>query len=170
MGHIQQIRAVYEYDEWHFQSVCRTTIDPGPPGDGVAGVDREICNFAAVSFGGGSVLYPGGALKENEYYVMKEKANFDDSTSREATRLDRKRTACRTHFLHTPSKAIVGECAERGVGTLVVGDLGGIREDDENRLPTANRDLTTRSGFPRLKTREGINETVDRDDVGYHPH
>jgi putative transposase len=26
----------------------------------------------------------------------------------------------------------VEECVERGVGRLVVGDLGGIREDDEN--------------------------------------
>jgi len=49
----------------------------------------------------------------------------------EANRLDRKRTARQTHFLHALSKAIVEECVERDVGTLVVGDLGGIREDDE---------------------------------------
>jgi putative transposase len=35
-------------------------------------------------------------------------------------------------FLHALSKVIVAECVERGVGTLVVGDLGGIREDDES--------------------------------------
>jgi putative transposase len=32
--------------------------------------------------------------------------------------------------LHTLSKAIVTECVERGVGTIVLGDLGGIREDE----------------------------------------
>jgi transposase, IS605 OrfB family, central region len=101
----------------------------------VAGVDLGICNFAAVSFGGESVLYPGGALKEDEYYFTKKKAACDDSSSREATRLDRKRTGRRTHFLHALSKAIVEECVERGVGTLVVGDLGGIREDDESSEP-----------------------------------
>jgi putative transposase len=34
--------------------------------------------------------------------------------------------------LHALSKALVEECVERGVGTLVVGDLGGIRDDDES--------------------------------------
>jgi len=70
---IQQVRAVYKRDEWRLQFVCRTTIDPEPPGDEVAGVDLGICNFAAVSFGGESVLYPGGALKEDEYYFTKRK-------------------------------------------------------------------------------------------------
>ncbi|SEP03035.1 transposase [Halogranum amylolyticum] len=129
---IQQVRAVYKRDEWRLQFVCRTTIDPDPPGDGVAGVDLGICNFAAVSFGGESVLYPGGSLKEDEYYFTKKKAKCDNSSSRKATRLDRKRTGRRTHFLHALSKAIVTECVERGVGTLVVGDLGGIREGDES--------------------------------------
>jgi putative transposase len=129
---IQQVRAVYKLDEWRLQFVCRTIIDPEPPGDDVAGVDLGICNFAAVSFGGESVLYPGGALKEDEYYFTKKKAKCDDSSSREATRLDRTRTGRRTHFLHALSKVIVAECVERGVGTLVVGDLGGIREDDES--------------------------------------
>ncbi|ERG97171.1 MAG: transposase, IS605 OrfB family, central region [Haloquadratum walsbyi J07HQW2] len=123
---IQQVRAVYKRDEWRLQFVCRTTSDPEPPGDDVGGVDLGICNFAAVSFGSESVLYPGGALKENEYYFIKKKANCDDSLSREATRLDRKRTGRRTHLLHALSKAIMKECVERSVG-----DLGGIREDDE---------------------------------------
>jgi IS605 OrfB family transposase len=37
--------------------------------------------------------------------------------------------------LHALSKAIVGECVERGVSTVVVGDLGGIRDDDDNGKP-----------------------------------
>ena len=76
---------------------------------------------------------PVASLKEDEYYFTKKKAKCDDSSSREATRLDRKRTDRRTHFLHALSKAIVEECVERGVGAIVVGDLGGIREDDERR-------------------------------------
>jgi putative transposase len=51
-----------------------------------------------------------------------------DSGLLEATRLDRKRAARRSHFLHTVSKDVVERCAERGVGTIVVGDLGGIRD------------------------------------------
>ncbi|ELZ39220.1 transposase [Halorubrum californiense DSM 19288] len=132
---IQQVRAIYKRDEWRLQFVCRTVIDPDPPGDEVGGVDLGICNFAAVSFGDESVLYPGGALKEDEYYFTKKKAKCDDPSSREAARLDRTRTGRRAHFLHALSKAIVEECIERGVGTLVVGDLGGIREDDKNGEP-----------------------------------
>ncbi|WP_160133539.1 RNA-guided endonuclease InsQ/TnpB family protein [Halococcus salsus] len=132
---IQQVRAVHKRGEWRLQFVCRTTIDPQPPGDEVAGIDLGICNFAAVSFGGDSLLYPGGALKEDEYYFAKKRAECDDSFSREARRLDQKRTDRRTHFLHTLSKEIVAKCVEREVGTIVVGDLGGIRED-ENGDPT----------------------------------
>ncbi|SEU09570.1 RNA-guided endonuclease TnpB family protein [Natrinema hispanicum] len=128
---IQQVRAVYTYEEWRLQFICRKSIDPDPPGDGVAGVDLGISNIAALSFGSESILFPGNALKEDEYYFGKQKAKCDDSRSNERLRLDRKRTERRTHFLHTLSKQIVSECVERGVGTIVVGDLEGIR-DNEN--------------------------------------
>jgi transposase len=60
---------------------------PGTTGRRGAGVDFGICNFAAVSFGGESVLYPGSALKEDEYYFTKQKAKCDDSSSRKAIAL-----------------------------------------------------------------------------------
>ena len=133
---VQQVRAVYEHGEWRLHVVCQVEIDsPDAPGNDVAGIDLGICNVAAVSFGDESLLYPGGALKEDEYYFAKKRAECDKSTSREARRLDQRRTDRRTHFLHTLSKAIVEECVERDVGTIVVGDLAGIREDDENGEP-----------------------------------
>jgi len=125
---VQQVRAVYDRGEWRLHFVCRHEIDPDPPGDRVAGIDLGISNLAAVSFGDESLLYPGGALKEDEYWFQKERAKYDDSASNEADRLDRKRTERRSHFLHTLSKDIVGECVERGVGTIAVGDLSGIRD------------------------------------------
>jgi putative transposase len=129
---VQQVRAVYEYGEWRLHIVCRVEIDvPDSPGNGVAGIHLGICNIAAVLFGDESLLYPGGALKEDEYYFAKKRAECDKSSLREARRLDQKRTDHRTHFLHTLSKPIVAECVERNVGTIVVGDLTGIREDDD---------------------------------------
>ena len=125
---VQQVRAVYDRGEWRLHFVCRHEIEPDPPGDEVAGVDLGISNFAAVSFGDEMVLYPGGALKEDEYWFQKERANCDDSASNGADRLDRKRTERRTHFLHALSKDIVTKCVKRGVGTIVVGDLSGIRD------------------------------------------
>ena len=128
---IQQVRAVYKYGEWRLHFVCRDTIDPEPPGNDTAGIDLGICNVVTLSFGGESILFPGNVLKEDEYYFGKEKAKCDDAQSRKRKRLDQKRTERRKHFLHTLTKHIVAECSERGVGTIAVGDLGGIR-DDEN--------------------------------------
>jgi putative transposase len=130
IGNVQVVRAVYEHGEWRLHIVCRHEIVVhDAPGNRVAGVDLGICNFAAVSFGDESLLYPGGALKEDEYYFLKEKATCDDASSREATRLDSKSTGRRTHFLHTLSNDIIAECLDRNVGTLIVGKLTGIRED-----------------------------------------
>ncbi|WP_273837372.1 hypothetical protein [Halococcus sp. PRR34] len=83
-GGIQQVWAVHKRGEWRFQFVCWTIIDPDSPGDEVAGIDLEIYNSAAVSFGGESLLYPSGALKEDKYYFDKKRAECDDSFSREA--------------------------------------------------------------------------------------
>ena len=128
---IQQVRAVYDHGEWRLHIVCKHEVEvPDAPGDRTAGIDLGICNVAAVSYGDESVLYPGGALEEDECYFAKKRAETDDSVSREARRLDRKRIDRRTHFLHTLSKDIVAECVERGVGTIVVGDLSGIRDDE----------------------------------------
>jgi putative transposase len=126
---VQQVRAVYERGEWQLHFVCRHEIDPDPPGDKVAGIDLGINNLAAVSFGDETMLYPGGALKEDEYWFQKQRAKCDDAGSAEANRLNRKRSERRSHFLHAVTKDVVEQCAERGVGTIVVGDLGGIRED-----------------------------------------
>ena len=128
---VQQVRAVYEHGEWCLHIICRHQVEvPDAPGDRTAGIDLGICNIAAVSYGDESVLYPGGTLKEDEYYFAKKRAETDDSASIEARRLDRKRTERRTHFLHTLSKDIVQECVSRNVGTIVVGDLSGIRSEE----------------------------------------
>ncbi|MFC5971399.1 RNA-guided endonuclease InsQ/TnpB family protein [Halomarina salina] len=142
---IQQIRAVHKRGEWRLQFVCRTTIDPEPPGAGTAGIDLGISNIAALSFGGESILFPGNVLKQDEYYFGKQKGKCDDSQSSQRKRLDRIRTERRTHFIHTLTKHIVRECVERDIGTVAVGDLNGIRVDDtgetRNWGTRGNRDL-----------------------------
>lgn len=104
-------------------------IDPDPPGDGIAVIDLGISNIAALLFGGESILFPGNTL-EDEYHFGRKKAKCDDAQSNERKRLDRKCIERRSHFLHTLSKHIVAKCVERGIRTIVVGDLGGIRDDD----------------------------------------
>jgi putative transposase len=129
---VQQVRAVYEHGEWMLHIVCRHDIVVESPDNSVAGIDLGICNVATVSFGDESILYPGNVLKENDYYFEKEVGKCDDSASRKSRRRQRKRSERQTHFLHSLSKHIVQQCVERSVGTLVVGDLGGIREDEND--------------------------------------
>ena len=119
-------------DEWELHIVCHVEIeDTDAPGNQVAGIDLGICNFAAVAVGDEALLYPGRALKEDDFYFQKERAKCDDSNSQKARRLYRKRTERRTHFLHAVSADIVAECAARNVGTIAVDDLSGIREDTD---------------------------------------
>jgi putative transposase len=127
---VQQVRTVWTGTEWELHIVCNVKIDdPDPPGDRLAGIDLGICNFATVAVGDDALLYPGGALKEDDYYFQKERAKCNDSSSRIAQRLDQKRDERRAHFFHAVSKDIVAECAARNVGKIAVGDLTGIRED-----------------------------------------
>ncbi|WP_141212931.1 RNA-guided endonuclease TnpB family protein, partial [Halorubrum sp. Ea1] len=92
-----------------------------------------INNFAALAHEDGySGLYPLKCLKEDDYYFSKRLARCDDSTSEQATQLNQKKSRRRTHYFYTLSKHIVQRCVEEDVGTIVIGDLSGIREDDEN--------------------------------------
>jgi putative transposase len=129
---VRQVKAVWNGDEWELHIVCQHEIEAEPPGDETAGVDLGISNFAAVSYSTGDhELYPGNALKTDERYFAKEIAKCNSSRSNKALRLRRKRSERRSHYLHAVTKHIVAECVERGVGTIAVGNLEGIREDGE---------------------------------------
>jgi len=129
---IRQVKAVWNGDEWELHIVCKHKIEAESPGDETAGIDLGISNFAAVSYSTGDhELYPGNALKTDERYFAKEIAKCNSSKSNKAMRLRKKRSERRSHYLHAVTKHIVTECVERDVGTIAVGNLEGIREDDE---------------------------------------
>jgi putative transposase len=73
-------------------------------------------------------------LKQDDYYFSKHIAQCDDSTSEQASQLHHKNSARRTHYFHALSRHIVARCVEEGVGTIVVGDLSGIREDESDEV------------------------------------
>ena len=131
---VQQVRASWTGDDWELHFVCKVEIGVSEArGEKTVGVDLGITNFAALAYEEGHAeLYPLNCLKQDDYYFSKRIARCDDSTSEQATRLNQKKSARRTHYFHTLSKHIVQRCVEKGVGTIVVGDLSGIREDDEN--------------------------------------
>ncbi len=134
MENVQQVRAVWTGDEWELHFVCKVEIEVAEsPGEKTVGIDLGINNFAALAYEDGHAeLYPLNCLKQDDYYLSKRIAQCDDSTSEQATRLNHKKSARRTHYFHTLSKHIVQRCVAEEVGTIVVGDLSGIREDDEN--------------------------------------
>ena len=134
LENVQQVRAVHDdaTGRWELHIVCRHEIEtPEPPGDETAGIDLGICNFAAVAYSTEQAdLYPGNRLKQDGYYFPKEISECDDAGGERATRLHHTWSERRTHFLHGLARHIVETCVEREVGTLVVGNLGGIREGE----------------------------------------
>ncbi len=146
---LQQVRAVYEKAKgrWEIHLVCTDEIEtPDAPGNETAGIDLGICNFAAVAYSTEEAdLYPGNRVKQDGYYFPKEIANCDDSGGEEATRLHAKWSERRTHFFHSLVRHIVQRCVEQGVGQINVGDLEGVREDENGNSKNwgrhGNRDL-----------------------------
>jgi transposase len=133
---VQQVRAVWTGNEWELHIVCRVEVDtPESNGDKTVGVDPGITNFAALAYENGhSELYPLNCLKEDDYYFSKHIAECDGPTSNQSIRLNHNKPTRRTHYFHALSSHIVEHCAESGVGTIVVGDLSGIREDDDGEV------------------------------------
>jgi IS605 OrfB family transposase len=147
---VQNVRAVWNGDEWELHFVCKETIEaPESPGDGVAGVDLGVSNIAAVAYLDEYVLYPGNVIKEDNHYFQQQEYDTEgeNGPSKEALRLRQKRTRRETHFYHTLSKTIIEECVKRGVGTLVVGWPEDVRSEDLGK--TANKWLHTWA-FDRL--------------------
>ncbi len=130
---VQVVRAVFVHGEWRLHIVCRHGIEVESPGDRTAGVDLGICNIAAVSFGDETLLFPGGWLKESKHYYkrVEYECEGENGLSRRARNAKRTLKDRRQHFHHTLSKRIITECVERNVGRLMVGDLGGIRSEDD---------------------------------------
>jgi Probable transposase. len=94
-------------------------------------------------------LYPGNRLKQDGYYFPKEIANCDDSGGDEVTRLHAKWSKRRTHFFYGLAKHIVQRCVEKSVGCTNIGDLGGVRENEDGESKNwgkhGNLDLRGRS-------------------------
>ncbi|RJX50305.1 RNA-guided endonuclease InsQ/TnpB family protein [Halonotius pteroides] len=135
VDNLQQVRAVHDQqkERWELHLVCKNKIEtPNPPGDEAAGIDLGINNFAAVAYSTEDAdLYPGNRLKQDGYYFPKEIATCDNSNGERASGLHHKWSERRTHFFHSLAKHIVERCVEKGVGRINIGDLAGVREDED---------------------------------------
>ena len=120
--------------------VYEVNDETGYAGNGICAIDLGIRNLAMAYFHTGeSILYTGRALLESDQYYAKRKARCKPSgypdvgdrpkSSRQKKIYDAKARNRRTLLIHNLTTDIVRQCAERKVGTLVIGDLKGIRED-----------------------------------------
>jgi putative transposase len=131
---VQQVRAVWNGEKWELHIVYRTRIDaPEQPGERTAGVDLGITNFAAISIGEETLLYPGNALKEDAHHFRQHEyeTEGEDGPSREAERLRRKKARRQRHFLHAVTRDIVDELVRRNVGEVAIGHPRHIRDDSD---------------------------------------
>jgi putative transposase len=139
VSNVRQVRLVPRNGKWEAHVVSEVPVVAGSPGGGVATVDVGIINLAAVAYSDGTTeLYSGRGLLAQEYYFAKQIAKckprgwLPGRRKREASkrerRLHRKRTQRRRQFLHAVTRRMVDTCVEKGIGTIVLGDLKGIRE------------------------------------------
>ena len=173
LPNIQQVRAVWNTtkNRWELHVVCEHEIATESPGDKTAGVDLGICNPAAVALPDDALLYPGNRLREDKHYFQQAEYQTEgpDGPSQTAQWARAKLAKRKDHFLHALSKDIVERCADRGVGTLVVGDPSGVDEDDWGRHGNKRLDNWAYKRLLNLidyKARERGIEVEQRDERG----
>ena len=135
----RQVRLVPRGGEWEAHLVCEVPVAKEAPGKGVAAIDMGIINLATIVYSDGTTeLYSGRGLLSQEYYFAKEiarckPANWQPGSRKKAASkrergLHRKRTHRRQQLLHAVTRRIVDTCVEKRIGTIVLGDLSGIRQ------------------------------------------
>jgi len=139
---VQNVRAVWNGDEWELHFVCKIQIEATESaGDGVAGIDLGITNTATVAFPDEYVLYPGNSLKQDKHYFTRSEYDTEgeNGPSNRSEWARRKLTDRETHFYHTLTDQIITECVDRGVGTLAVSWPEDVRDADWGK--TGNKKL-----------------------------
>lgn len=127
---------------------------------GFAAIDLGIKRMVTIAFENGeSIMYSGGFYLSNERLYHKTKAKCKGSgykgkgdgtfrgESRKQKRASEKRNKKASAILHNMTASIINECKKRGVGTIVIGDLKGIR-DEKNFGKKQNQQL---HGWPFSK-------------------
>ena len=131
---VQQVRAVWTGDEWELHVVYRTRIDaPEQPGTQTAGIDLGIKNFAAVSNGEETILYPGNALKEDAHHFrqIEYETEGENGPSNKAEWARRKKVRRQHHFLHAVTRDIADLLVRWDVGEVAIGHPKHIRSDND---------------------------------------
>ncbi len=130
---IQMARLVYHRSgDWSLHIVYKIALPELKGAGEVMALDLGMKNLAATACTDGSTsLWTGGELAALERYFEKQKSKTTRSLSRNSRDLNQKRSRQRIHVLHCFTKSLVRDAEARGVSTIVVGDLKGIRDDKD---------------------------------------
>lgn len=146
---IQVVRVVCGRGEFFAHIVHRVVLPEAEAGGHVLAVDLGICRLAGTACTDGkSELYSGGELLALERYFEKEKSKCTESRSRKCFTLNSKRSRQRKHLLHALTRNLVRDAKARGVSTIVVGDLQGIRTDKEGEAKQWGRENQKLHAWP----------------------
>ena len=130
---------IFKKGQWYANVVYEIPETEVNLNDKVMAVDLGIINTAVTSdTEGNSKIYSGKQILSIQHYFNKEKAKLQSKltkqypnrhSSRALRILQNKQTRQINQALHTHSKAIVTDCVNKGIKTLVAGDVTDIRKD-----------------------------------------
>lgn len=112
-------------------------------GQHFAAIDQGIINAACVFFSTGeSILYSGKGILTNDQRYAKKVAkckprNYPDHNadrpkpSKRQLAYQKKSANRHRRMVHNITRSIINECLARHVGTVIIGDLRGIRKDKD---------------------------------------
>ncbi|MGC8903659.1 RNA-guided endonuclease InsQ/TnpB family protein [Thermus sp.] len=126
---VRQLSIVYDKLSGRLEARLTVEVEAAPkPGKGRAALDLGETVLMAAAFDDGSAyLYSGRGLKAVRRYWQKVRANLKRGSRRWREVAHRERLQV-DHLLRQAALHFLRECARRGVGEVVVGDLSGLRE------------------------------------------
>lgn len=138
-GNPKFCQIVFNKGKWFAHIVYEVSEQIPILNDKVMAIDLGIINTAtAVDTEGNSKIYSGKQILAIQHYFNKEKAKLTSvltkqypkrHSSRALRILQKKQNRQINQSLHTHSKAIVTDCLNKDIKTLVAGDITDIRKD-----------------------------------------
>jgi len=123
---VQQVRAVWTGDEWELLRLPRRNRNAGAPGESTVGIDLGIFTFAAGNRG----IVPAW-LSERRRLLLRHIANCGDSSSGGQSNST---VSGRIAVTHSLSRNTSSNGVEKRVGSITIGDLSGVREDEDDEV------------------------------------
>ena len=147
LDNLQQVRIKRDTlsGDWYLIIIHKANEKENAPGDNVMAIDLGLDNLATVTLKDNpeSYIIDGKVIKsENRYYNrritklqkirMKQVGSQKFKDTKQIKKLRFKRRNFVADYLHKASKKIVELATKNSVGTIVIGDIAGIKQNNEH--------------------------------------